>query len=223
MDKKTIDFLSTTFLFSDVDKEVIRSNVKESDVRIEDYAAKEWIFTPSSYSEMVGFVIRGECTVERLKADGAAVPLNVLGCGDSFGIMAILSASKEFPTRIVAKGKTKILFITKTAVIRLIETIPSVSMNVIRFLSKKIEFLNQKIATFSSDSVEEKFLAYLLEQTKGMDEPITFNAKKSAEAINAGRASLYRAISSLTNSGFIKVENKKIYIIDRKGLERNKK
>lgn len=223
MDKKTVDFLSMTFLFSDIDKEIISANVYECDVEIRDYAPKEWIYTPSSYAEMVGFVIQGECTVERTKNDGSAVPLNALRRGDSFGIMAVLSSSKEFPTRIVSKGKTKILFMTKTAVLGLIETIPAVSMNVIRFLSRKIEFLNQKIATFSSDSVEEKFATHILEQSRDMDEPLVFNAKKSAEAINAGRASLYRAITSLTNAGIIKIENKKIYILDRNGLERKKK
>jgi len=47
-----------------------------------------------------------------------------------------------------------------------------------------------------------------------------FNKKKSAEALNCGRASLYRALASLESEGYISFESKKINIIDLEGLER---
>ena len=47
-----------------------------------------------------------------------------------------------------------------------------------------------------------------------------FNKKKSAEALNCGRASLYRAIDALRSSGLITLADKKIIINDPEGLER---
>ena len=43
---------------------------------------------------------------------------------------------------------------------------------------------------------------------------------KTAKILNAGRASIYRAIENLEKLSLIKFENKKIYISDREGLER---
>ena len=43
---------------------------------------------------------------------------------------------------------------------------------------------------------------------------------KTADKLGVGRASLYRALDSLADSGVIKLETKKIFIIDPKGLER---
>ena len=97
-------------------------------------------------------------------------------------------------------------------------------MNVIKFMSKKIRFLNEKVATFSSPTVEEKLCNYILAEYKKYGErEICFNCKKTADATSSGRASIYRAIGSLAERGIIKFESKKIFILDPYGLERNSK
>lgn len=224
MKKEICDFLSTVFLFQGVKKEIIADIIKKITPEIKLYARREKIYTPSDYEHKVGFIIRGECTVERIKGDGNSVPLNTLKTGQSFGIMTILSCDDEFPTRVIAKRETEILFLSKDDTLNLINGYPRIAMNVISFLSKKICFLNSKIATFSSASVEEKLSNYILSEYKRLgSDTIPFNCQKSAAAISAGRASLYRAINTLSENGTIKLENKKIYIIDPKGLERNSK
>ena len=218
------DFLSCVFLFRGVDDKTLASVLKSITTEIKPYAHKDEIYTPSDYEHKLGFILDGECTVERVKGDGNSVPLNSLKKGDSFGIMAILSCEDEFPTRIVAKRNSEILFISKEDTLKIINKYPEIAMNVISFLANKISFLNGKIATFSSSSVEEKLSNYILsEYKKHKSDSIPFNCKKSAEAISAGRASLYRAINTLSDAGIIKLENKKIYILDPSGLERNSK
>ena len=94
-------------------------------------------------------------------------------------------------------------------------------MNIIEFLTEKINFLNDKIAAFSGGSVEEKLASHILLLSKKNNSlEFDFNKKKSAEALNCGRASLYRAISALESAGYISLDNKKIIINDPEGLER---
>ena len=99
-----------------------------------------------------------------------------------------------------------------------------ISLNVIGFLTERITFLNDRIAAFSGVSVEEKLVNYILGLRKryGSDE-FEFNKKRSAEAISCGRASLYRAMDSLANAGYVSFDNKKVYILDQQGLERMSK
>ena len=88
-------------------------------------------------------------------------------------------------------------------------------------MSDRIEFLNKKIATFSADSVEEKFASFILSEVKRTNSMnFTLNLSKTAMSLNAGRASIYRAIEALEKLSLIKFENKKIYISDLEGLER---
>ena len=206
MKKKLYSFLTDTFLFKNMSADTIQNAVNEIDPQIRTFVAKEEIFAPKTYEQKLCFIISGECLVERIKGDGNRVPLNVLKAGQSFGIMSILSCEDEFPTSITAKKNSEILLISKGDTLKLIENYPTVAMNVITFLVGKVSFLNSKIATFSSSSVEEKLLNYIYsEQRRTGLSIIPFNCKKSAEAISAGRASLYRAINSLTKAGIIKL------------------
>ena len=89
-------------------------------------------------------------------------------------------------------------------------------------MSNKIAFLNKKISTFTSDTVEDKLAKFILHEYRRLGTvEIPFNCQRAAISINAGRASLYRAIASLSEAKIVKLENKKIYILDLKGLERN--
>lgn len=221
MDPPETDFLKNLFLFKNVPEEVLQSSVNLITVETKEYKAKERIYSPNNYEHKLGFVLSGKCLIERIKTKGEPVPLNVVVPGESFGIMAVLTNQDEYPTQISAITPSKILFINQHDVLNLIKSNQTIAMNVISFLADRISFLNKKIATFSSDTVEQKLASYILsEYSKNGTNPFTFNCKRSAEAINAGRASLYRAINSLSEKEAIKLVDKKIYISDVKSLER---
>lgn len=218
---ETNDSIFASFLFKNIDEAAIKEISDKIKPEIQAYKAKETIYTPSSFESKIGFIISGECLIERVKCDGTHIPLNLAKAGDSFGITAALNIADEFPTRISARKNSKIAFIDKTDLEYLIENYNPIAKNVISFLCKKVIFLNNKIATFSSSTVEEKLASFiLLEHSKFCKLEFAFNCKKTAESINSGRASLYRAIASLTEKGMITLSNKKIIILDLKGLER---
>ena len=212
-------FLKNTFLFKNMDENDIQALLNSIDIEEKSYNRGEPIFSPDDFERKLGFVMKGECTVGR--QSGVFVPLNTLSTNDSFGILSVFSVRDEFPTLIKAKTACTILFFSSDATHKLVESSPAVSTNVIEFLARKINFLNDKIAAFSGGSVEEKLVGYILGlKNKHNSLSFDFNKKKSAEALNCGRASLYRAITSLEESGCISFEDKKIIINDLNGLER---
>ena len=217
------EILSKTFLFEGIDESRIENALKNISPSIIKYNRKDIICSPSSYEHNLAFLIDGECRVDRIRHDGASVPLNVLKKGSSFGVISVFADEDEFPTKITATKDTSILYINKNDVELLIEKYHDVALNVIKFMSKKIIFLNKKVATFSEDTVVSKLASFLRDEYKKNGAEFPFNCKRSAESISVGRASLYRAISLLTDEGIIKLENKKIYIIDPDGLERKTK
>lgn len=219
--KEILPFISKLFLFKGLSDEGLKDLYPTLNFEIYEFEANENIYTPTGFSKKIGFIISGECLVEKIKADNGTVPLNKLIAGDSFGIITVFSEAERFPTLVKAKKKTKVMFFDGSEIISLCERYSEISLAVIRFLSNRIEFLNKKIATFSADSVEEKFAFFLLEEAKRYaSETFALNLSKTAKVLNAGRASVYRAIEALEKLSLIKFENKKIYISDLKGLER---
>ena len=221
--KITLNTLKNLFLFEGLDDSKLLEIEKSLSYSIVEYSSGEDIYSPSEFKQEIGFILDGECVVERTKKDGR-MPLNTLKKYASFGVLAAFSCDEVFPTSVRAKKNSHVLFISKDEIVLLIQNYPQISMNLINFMSERISFLNNKIATFSSDNVEQKLSNHLLNLIKATDSnELSLNLKRTSEQINSGRASLYRAIDSLVEKGLIKLENKKIYIIDRDGLERNSK
>lgn len=218
---KLIPFLSELSIFKGFSLESLFEITKRYEFQIIEFESDEKIYSPNDFSEKVGFVFSGECLVEKRRHDGNSVQLNLLKKGDSFGILAVFSNSERFPTFIRAKKRSVIVFLDKASLLSLIKAHSEVAISVIEFMCSRIEFLNEKVATFSADSVEEKLACHILQESKITDgENIVLNLSKTANILNAGRASIYRALTALEEAELIKFENKKIYIIDREGLER---
>lgn len=219
----TKEIMQRTFLFKDVSEPDVSFALSGIDGETITFARGDLVYSPDSKECKVGFVLEGKCEVRHSKGDGTSTILNVLLEGDCFGILSVLS-EKEFPTQIFATRNSTIFFIGKQDLFKIVNNNSQSAMNLIAFLANRISFLNEKIATFSGTRVEDRLASYLLSKSKALN-ALTFplNCKKCSEAINAGRASVYRALSSLEEDGLIKIIDKKINILDLNGLERIKK
>ena len=217
---KKLDFYSKLFIFYGLTNFEIESCISLTAPFFREFSRGEIIYSKESDEKMIGFVFSGKCEVYR-GTEGKVVSLNILDSGCSFGIASLFSEDNSFPTRVRAISKCSVMFMTRGDIFKLIEYNYKISFNIMRFLTDRICFLNNKIATFSSQNVEKKLANYILsEYCRQKKTEIPFNCKKSAEAISAGRASLYRAIDCLVREGVIAFESKRINIIDLEGLER---
>lgn len=216
------NFLRQTFLFSELDRSLLSEIISQHNPVISDYPRGSIIYSPNEYEKRVGFILEGLCEVRHTRSDGTVVSINTLSKHDSFGILAVFS-KKEFPSEIYAKKNSTVLFFTDTSIKKMIEKHPAISQNIISFCADRIDFLNRKIITFSGQRVEERLASYLISKHTKFGVSFDFNRKKAAEAINAGRASVYRVLDEMTKNGIISIDSKKIYINDLKGLERMSK
>ncbi len=220
MNKEICDFLADTFLFANFDLEDIEFLLQNSSAELVEYNRGDTIYSPEDFDKKLGFVYSGECLVSR-PGSTSNVPLNLLKKHSSFGITAVFSKEESFPTIVTAKTNCSVLFIKSDDLLRFIDMNKRVSLNIIYFLTQRISFLNEKIATFSGGTIEEKLVNYLLTKRRQAEsDKFIFNKKQTAEALNCGRASLYRALTLLENEGYISFDEKNIIINDPDGLER---
>jgi CRP-like cAMP-binding protein len=192
-----------------LDEDDIVCLLKNVSIEEKSYQRTDVIYSPSDFEKKIGFVYSGKCTVGR-QSGGSVVPLNVIKEYDSFGIVTVFSDRDEFPTMVKANIPSTIIFFSAEDIFALVRRDSRIALNVIKFLTAKINFMNDKVAAFSGGCVEEKLASYLLGlKRKYESSEFDFNKKKSAEALNCGRASLYRAIASLESGGYVSFENKK--------------
>lgn len=214
------DILMRSHLFSGIDKKVISDILAKNPPKIKEFKRGDLVFSSANEIPFVGFILSGRCEIQLNRSDGSRTVLNILSESDSFGILSVYSAD-EFPTQIYATKNSEILFFTSEQMTSIVNNYSQISSNVIKFLANRICFLNKKIATFSGTTATDRLASFLLcERDRYGSDEFQFNCQKTAEEINCGRASVYRALSSLENAGLILIVDKKIYIKDLIGLER---
>ncbi len=207
MNKKEFSFLSETFIFKGLTEQDMKELPKEMLCQTPIFFKGEHVDLSVSESKKIAFILSGECTVMK-----EGLVMNTLKKGDSFGILSVFS-SEPYPTAVIAKKETKILFLERDDLIMLIEKSPKIAMNVITFLAGRVTFLNAKIATLSGITVEDKCVAYLKEEYKKHGDSIPFPISAVARKIRAGRASLYRAIAALEKKGILEYKDNLVRIL----------
>lgn len=139
--------------------------------------------------------------------------------GELFGIANLYATEDAFPTVIRAKTAVRVLFFAADAFRRFIENDANVLRFYLGFLSKKIVYLNRKIATFTAGSAEHRLALFLLENKKRGGSSPAYSMTTLANLLGLGRASLYRAVDKLVGLSLIGHQNGRIEILDVEALK----
>ena len=170
-----------------------------------------------------GIVISGSVRIFSGSESGSALLLNVVGCGDPFDISSLAGCKKSPVTsEVIAAGKCRVAFVGAMDAMRLMADYPKVAANCMSFFCGRIAFLNRKIHTLSRATAEQKLADYLLSEFNTDDGFPAVRVKSCVELavrLNLSRASLYRALGLLEQSGCISRSGKLIRLLDVAALQ----
>lgn len=215
-----LHFLKQTFLFKGVEDALLNRFFNGEAFTERSYKRGDMIYPSNDIGLDVGFILDGKCDVCRTHFDGSKTLFNTLHSGDSFGILSVFSTD-DFPTQVFAQTNTRVLFFSKQKILQYANNSSQISLNLIEFFAGRVAFLNQKLATLSGGTVESRLANFLINESKKTgDGTIRLNFKKTSDAINSGRASVYRAVDSLEKAGVISFNEKEIIILNLEELER---
>lgn len=203
-------------VFSSLTEDTVRRYFPTESTEIVSFDAHKTAYSPSSEQLRIGILLSGKARVE---TDAQAL-LKSLRIGELFGVANLYAEEEPFPTSIVTTAPSRILFLDGAAVKRLIEGEPDILRSYLAFQSRKIVYLNRKIATLTAGSAEKRLAVFLLdyEQDGVFTPPCPMN--RLAELLGIGRASLYRAIDALTAEGLIEKQGKAILLRNKTALLR---
>lgn len=136
--------------------------------------------------------------------DRAAL-LRTMDAGAVFGVHAIFSGDMNAQSRIVAQKDCRVLLIPSALWEEMLVLHAPTMASYVRFLTRRIQFLNRKIRYLTAGSAEQRLALYLLSEIPEEDVPvrIEMSAVSLADMLDLGRASLYRAMDRLSEDGFL--------------------
>lgn len=210
-----INALLLSPIFSGFSENELKNILDLSEISLKMLEKGETVFTEKNFSRSLGIILKGSAKVEK-RAGEKNVLINTLETGSAFGMATLFYEKENFPTHITAEKPTAIAFFSKQTLLSLFEKEPKICENYICLLSKKIHFLNKKIANLSGNS-SYKLYSYLLDEYEknGKNGKVTlkYNMSELASLLGVGRTSLYRELEALTDEGLIKKDGKVFTIL----------
>ena len=134
---------------------------------------------------------------------------------------AFIFNSHSIPVTVKANGPSILIRINPEDLMHLIDINSTIRHNFISILSNMVVNLTQKIRQLEMKTTKEKVVEYLRMQAKESDDNninIIGTRQDIADLIGVQRYSLVRCLDQLQKQGIIKVERKKITVLDMRSL-----
>ena len=172
----------------------------------------ELIYDEENYKRAIGVVKSGSLTVKTNQ--GENVIIRNLKTRETFGVSAVFGEESSFVSKIYAEKDSEIFFLSEETLRQIFAKFPIAVENYIRLLSKKIRFLNSKIALLSVKSAEQRVYEFLCSNCDEKGIALFQNMKNVSERLGIGRSSLYRCLDELTKQNLIIKNGKEFKVID---------
>jgi CRP-like cAMP-binding protein len=182
----------------------------------------EVIFSEGDEGDGFYLVIDGRVKVFKLSADGKEHILHVFAAGQPFGEVPVF-AGEQFPANAAAIADTRAMFFPRAAFLTLIGKNPLLAMKMLSDLSHKLRQFSTQIENLSLKEIPSRLASYLLylasEQSQTDQVELNISKGQLASLIGTIPETLSRIFAKLSTQGLIKVEGRKIFLLDPGGLQ----
>lgn len=202
--------------FSALDPSKIRRLVSEEEIL--SFRVGENI-TSERESGTVTVILSGAVSVTKQNGKKELL-MRVVGKGGILGVTSAFAESRESLSHIRAIKDTEAIFVSRESMQGLVSENTRFAEEYIRLLTAKIQFLNGRIKAYTSHSAESRLALHLLSLDETQSGRVITGLSKTdlADMLDIGRASLYRALDSLTEKGVIKYGKNEFTVLDRASL-----
>ncbi|MBW1798022.1 MAG: Crp/Fnr family transcriptional regulator [Deltaproteobacteria bacterium] len=186
------------------------------------YNKGEIIFSDGDEGNGFFVVIEGLVKIFKVSSEGKEQILHIYGPGEPFGQVAVY-AGRSYPASAQAILKSQILFLPRSAFVDLITRIPSLAMNMLAVLSKRLREFTVQVENLSLKEVPGRLAGYLiyLADEQGKDNTVTLSISKGQIASLLGTIpeTLSRIFTRMTELNLIEMDGRIIKLLNRNGLE----
>ena len=187
------------------------------------YKRGQTIFSEGDEGDGFYVVSTGRVKIFKLSHEGKEQILHIFGAGEPFGEVPVFSG-EHFPAHAETLEDGKILFIPRSAFVELIKNYPSLALNMLAMLSRRLRRFSALVEDLSLKEVPGRLSAYLLylSEIKNRSASLTLDISKTQLASLLGTIpeTLSRILARMSAEKFIELDGQRtIKIIDRERLE----
>lgn len=214
--KKSIQStLALSPLFKNIDDRTLSAVLNTDGISVREIQKSGIIYSENCFSQKLGIIVKGSAVVEKTSGSKKVI-MSTLEKGAIFGMAALFSESKKYPTVITAEKDCTVVFFTKEWLSEAFSQAPQITENYISILSAKIHFLTDKIEALSAERGTSKLYAYILDEYEKHGEngrvTLKYNMSELSRVLGIGRTTLYRELDELVSENIIEKKGKTIFL-----------
>ncbi len=202
-------------LFASVEPIVLDAAL-DGEYQVKTFQRGDLIAGTGSFSSALVFLLSG-CAIRRKPENGHC--FERVPKGGLFGLESLFLGQDSSADQFSATRESQVLFISKSAVFRLLQMHAGFALSVIRYLSARVSSLERQVSDYTGGSAQSRLARFLLH---AFGDYKTFELDRSmqqlATMLDISRPSLYRAFSELQECGAIMRDGKSIRLISRELL-----
>ena len=185
------------------------------------FGKAETIFSEGEDADGFYVVITGRVKIFKLSPDGKEQILHFFGPGEPFGEVPVFTG-QHFPASAEAMEESRVFFFPRKSFVDLIKRNPSLALNMLAVLSKRLRRFAALIDDLSLKEVPGRLAAYLLylsDQNRGAKVlELAVTKAQLASLLGTIPETLSRILGKLSSQGLIESDGRRIRIMDREGL-----
>ena len=221
MDREITNSLTQCPLFNGLQATDIKGILDMANYKVVNYVAKDVYVLAGMPCKYADIIIKGEMVARIVISlwylSGKLVQIDHLRQGTLVAPAFIFSKKNAMPVSVETTQPTQILRMMPSELKRLIDTDPQIRMNFILLLSNIDVFLTNKLRILSLFTVREKVAYFLIkaaERQKSRVVTLDKTRQEIADSFGIQKFSLLRCLSEFEDLGAIKIEGKKITILN---------
>lgn len=219
MKMKKEDIIKSTSLFEGLSGEEVETIAKL--IFEKKHGKGETIFFEGDEADGFYIVSSGQIKVFKINPMGKEHILHIFGPGEPVGEVPVFS-KQPFPANAEALVKSSTLFFPRKDFVALIENNPSIALNMLAVLSRRLRQFATQIENLSLKEVPARLAGYLLyiaeEQKNEGVVQLPVSKGQLASLLGTIPETLSRIFARMSDEGLIQVEGRSITILDRQGL-----
>ena len=186
------------------------------------YNKGQTIFTEGDETTGLFVVVDGRIKIYKVSSEGKEQILHIFETGQSFGEVTVFTG-QQLPANAQTLAKSRLLIFPRSAFVGLVTANPSLALNLLAIMSKKLRQFAAQIENLSLKEIPARLASYLiyLAEEQGSGDAVTLNVSKGQLASLLGTIpeTLSRIFAKLSGQNLIRVEGPKITLLDRQGIE----
>ena len=193
------------------------------------YSAGSMVFQEGQTGRRLYIVESGQVRICRVNEDGDEITVAVCSDGEVFGEMALVDGGPRSAT-VMTMTRTNLLMLHRDDFMQYLQTRQEVALKIIGVLSERLRTTTARTGELAFLDVQQRLSSALLslsrrhgvESEEGVAIDLRLTQGDLAGLLGASRESVNRALAALRGKGLVRQSGRRVIIVDRDALRRER-